>query len=521
MVNLKNKNVIMIVLDTHRFDRLGSYGYTRPTSPNLDSVASESLFFERAVAPGQWTIPSHASLFSGEVPAVHRTVQADDYLPNEFQTLAGRLSHAGVRTTGFCNNPLVGILQNGFTRGFDEFYNYCGVVPSTPEKEINDFWKPMRKLWTKYTQILRQLSYPIQNTFASPNEFFLGALRPLFVPLWTKAGNFKGMTARSIEETARFMEKIEKTRDGEQFIFLNLMETHLPYSPPAEFIKKFVPYYYETPEAEQFMRGFNRKAMQWLIPLVKPFDDLERATLSDMYDAEVAYQDHLLDRLIATLDTDYHRENTMVIFLADHGEMLGEHGFMGHGFGVYEELIHVPLFIRVPNAVAGKRIENRVSITQVFYTILDYFGFKTLSMPYADEIDVGSKSLLKMKAIGRSSAPTVISEAHAPENAIKIMNNHAKELISKHHADHTRYAVYQHDEKLIAVGDLSRALYNLAGDPGEGQPYQNAARIEELSIVLDKYLESAESRRSSASPRKISLKDELIQQRLRDLGYLE
>ena len=237
------------------------------------------------------------------------------------------------------------------------------------------------------------------------------------------------MTARSIEETARFMEKIEKTRDGEQFVFLNLMETHLPYSPPAEFIKKFVPYYYETPEAEQFMRGFNRKAMQWLIPLVKPFDDLERATLSDMYDAEVAYQDHLLDRLIATLDTDYHRENTMVIFLADHGEMLGEHGFMGHGFGVYEELIHVPLFIRVPSVVAGKRIENRVSITQVFYTILDYFGFKTLSMPYADEIDVGSKSLLKMKAIGRSSAPTVISEAHAPENAIKIMNNHAKELI--------------------------------------------------------------------------------------------
>ena len=109
-----DKNVIVVVLDTHRFDRMGSYGYNRPTTPNLDSIASESLFFERAIAPGQWTIPSHASLFSGEAPAVHRTLQADDALPREFQTLAGRLSAAGIRTTGFCNNPLVGIVQNGF-----------------------------------------------------------------------------------------------------------------------------------------------------------------------------------------------------------------------------------------------------------------------------------------------------------------------------------------------------------------------------------------------------------------------
>jgi len=521
MVNYKNKNVIMVVLDTHRYDRLGAYGYARPTSPNLDSLAAESMFFERAVAPGQWTIPSHASLFSGEVPAVHKTVQADDYLPIEFETLAGRLSSTGVRTTGFCNNPLVGIVQNGFTRGFDEFYNYCGVVPSTPQKEINDIWKPMRKLWAKYTQILRRLSYPIQNAFASPNEFFIGALRPLFVPLWTKAANFKGMTARSITETARFMEKIETSRDAGNFVFLNLMETHLPYSPPAEFIKTFVPYYHETPEAEQFMRSFNRKAMQWLIPLIKPFNDLEKTTLSGMYDAEVAYQDHLLAQLISTLNSSYHRENTMVIFLADHGEMLGEHGFMGHGFGVYEELIHVPLFIRVPDILSAKKIDKRVSITQLFYTILDFFGFDSLAMPYADEIDVGSKSFLRMKWMEDASPSYIISEAYAPENALKIMNSHAKELISRHHAEQTRYAVYHHDEKMLAVGDLSRVLYDLAGDPEEGRPYQNEARIGELSSILDKYLDLAETHQSGSSHRKISLKDELIQQRLRDLGYLE
>lgn len=521
MANFTNKNVVLVVLDTHRFDRIGAYGYSRPTTPNLDSFASESLFFERAIAPGQWTIPSHASLFSGEVPAVHGTLQADDALPKEFETLASRLTTMGVQTTGFCNNPLVGILQNGFKRGFENFYNYCGVVPSTPQKEIDDLWKPFRKLWSKYTQILRKLSYPIQNTFASPNEFFLGALRPLFVPMWTKAGNFKGMTARSIKETTSFIEEIGQKHKGGEFVFLNLMETHLPYSPPDEYVKKFVPHFYETPEAQHFMREFNRKAMQWLIPLAEPFTEIEARTLSDMYDAEVAYQDHLLAQLLAVLDSGYHRENTMVIFLADHGEMLGEHGYMGHGFGVHEELIRVPLFMRVPGFEKAKQVEKRVSITQVFYTVMDYFGTQSLAMPYGAEVDVRSQSLLRLANRAEAAPGCLVSEAYAPENAVRIMRKHHPELIDKFNAGLTHRAVYQGNEKMIAVEGLTKALYNLAGDPREGRPYQDEKRIQALSKMLDGYLELAMMRNRGSSRRKISLKDDLIQQRLRDLGYLE
>ncbi len=521
MKNQEFKNTVMVVLDTHRYDRLGSYGYHRPTTPNLDSFASESLFFKKAIAPGQWTIPSHASLFSGEAPAVHQTVQADDVLPKEFQTLASRLSAAGVNTTGFCNNPLVGVIQNGFKRGFDHFYNYCGAVPSTPQKQKDDLLQPLRKLWSKYTQLLRRLSYPIQNTFASPNEFFLAALRPLFVPLWTKAGNFKGMNARSIRDTSAFVSKIENDRDDQHFVFLNLMETHLPYAPPDNFVRQFVPYFYETPEAQRFMHNFNKKAMQWLIPLVEPFNEIEAATLSDMYDAEVAYQDHLLAQLLSALDTKYHRENTMVIFLADHGEMLGEHGYMGHGFGVHEELVRVPLFMRVPGLTQKNQVDQRVSITQVFHTVLDYFGFDSIKMPYASEVDVGCQSLLRVKSRANSLPKNVISEAFSPENAIRIMQRHHPDLIDQYKADVTHRAVYQEDEKMVAIEGYSKILYNLAGDPGESQFYQDENRIAALSQVLDAYLEISASRGSGSSRNKVSLKDELIQQRMRDLGYLE
>jgi len=512
----------MVVLDTHRFDRIGAYGYQRPTTPNLDSFASESLFFEQAIAPGQWTIPSHASLFSGEMPAVHKTLQADDVLPKEFQTLADRLSHAGIRTTGFCNNPLVGVLQNGFTRGFDQFYNYCGVVPSTPQKEQGWIWQPFRSLWSKYTQLLQRLSYPIQNAFASPNEFFLAALRPLFVPMWTRAGNFKGMTARSIRETANFVEQIERKNQGGHFVFLNLMETHMPYAPPDDFVKKFVPYFYETPEAQHFMRDFNRKAMQWLIPLVEPLSDIESTTLSYMYDAEVAYQDHLLSQLIDSVSSDYHRDNSMVIFLADHGEMLGEHGYMGHGFGLHEELIHVPLFLRIPELTGSQQIEQRVSITQLFYTILDFFGFETLAMPYAEEVDIQCRSLLQMTSREYCGPRRhLISEAYAPENALSIMHNHSPALIDQHKADATHRAVYNGDEKMVEIEGVSKVIFDLAGDPHEQNPYQNEVRIKKLSKILDAYMDVSETHRVGSQRRKISLKDDIIQQRLRDLGYIE
>jgi uncharacterized sulfatase len=455
------------------------------------------------------------------MPAVHRTLQADDALPREYQTLADRLSQVGIQTTGFCNNPLVGVIQNGFKRGFDKFYNYCGVVPSTPQKQIQDIWQPFRKLWSKYIQILQRLSYPIQNAFASPNEFFMGALRPFFVPMWTRAGNFKGMTERSIKDTAAFVSNIEGQKLGGHFVFLNLMETHLPYSPPDEFVRKFVPYFHETPDAQQFMRNFNKKAMQWLIPLVEPLSEVESATLSDMYDAEVAYQDHLLGELLESLDTKYHRDNSMVVFLADHGEMLGEHGYMGHGFGLHEELIRVPMFMRIPEMGKGISVDKRVSITQLFYTLLDYFGFESLTMPYVEDMDIRCRSLLRMSSQNYCGPKHVISEAYGPENAIKILEDHFPELINQYHADKTYRAVYDGNEKMIDVEGISQALYDLSGDPNEMYPYQDQTRIEKLAKLLDAYLETCETHQVDVKQQKISLQDDVVQQRLRDLGYIE
>ena len=108
-----------------------------------------------------------------------------------------------------------------------------------------------------------------------------------------------------------------------EFVFINLMETHLPFTPPDSFVEKFAPVHIENPEAKDFMALYNTRALDWLLPVDPPFSDLERTTLSQMYNAEVAYQDFLLRELLVTLDEPYHQENSLVIISSDHGELLG------------------------------------------------------------------------------------------------------------------------------------------------------------------------------------------------------
>jgi arylsulfatase A-like enzyme len=134
----RKPDILLIILDTLRRDRLSIYGHQRPTSPGFDEFASQSTLFERAVAPSQWTIPAHSSLFTGLYPTAHGVIEAYGQLSPAHPTLAEILQVGGYHTIAFCNNPLVGALDNGLQRGFDQFYNYASAVPNRPNDAQND-----------------------------------------------------------------------------------------------------------------------------------------------------------------------------------------------------------------------------------------------------------------------------------------------------------------------------------------------------------------------------------------------
>ena len=161
----KHTDIVLIVLDTLRADRLSCYGYKRQTTPFLDAFADSSTLFERAIVPGQWTIPSHASLFTGEYPTTHMATQIYDKLGKDTVTLAELLRNGGYKTVGFCNNPLLGVVDNDLDRGFDEFYNYGGALPNYPEI-LQSRPRMWGRLAERYTRLMRRITAPIQNQFA-------------------------------------------------------------------------------------------------------------------------------------------------------------------------------------------------------------------------------------------------------------------------------------------------------------------------------------------------------------------
>ena len=519
-------NIVFVVLDTHRRDRFGCYGYPRGTTPNLDAFAQEATVFENAIAPAQWTIPSHASMFSGEPTSTHMTVQSGDVLDRRFKTLAEHLCANGYRTIGFCNNPLVGVINNGFKRGFETFYNYGGAIPSVPAKPSRRVFAPLSAVWERYTQLLRKIAYPIQNAFANSSRIFAAALNPFWVPLWTRFARFKGDTPGSIRDVTDFIkQQMSECQEQPYFLFFNLMETHLPFSAPDRFVRGFAPSVLEKRAARDFMRSFNTHAARWITPMDGPFPELEAQVLSEMYDAEVAYQDELLAEFLAVLDLPEHRANTMVVFVADHGEMLGEHQLMGHAFGVYQELIHVPLFVRFPGQMTGCRISDPVCATRLFHTVLDVAGIQAYETAYSPAVDVRSQSLVRQAETPGKPQPVVFSEAYAPDFALTIVRAHRPDLIEAAGCRATRWAVYEDRYKLIHVENACDELFSLDTDPLElcgRRDGAAAGRIEQMEVQLGVFLEKARSRQPKNWKRKkANLDNEMVRQRLRDLGYIE
>jgi uncharacterized sulfatase len=522
----RKPNIVFVVLDTHRWDRLGCYGYPRRTSPNLDAFAQGATLFENAIAPAQWTIPSHASMFTGEPPSVHLTLQANDVLPASFTPLAERLRGVGYRTIGFCNNPLVGVLNNGLRRGFEAFHNYGGAIPSGRSRPATRLLKPLSRLGDVMGGLLRRLTSPIQNAFANSAGLFRGALDPFWVRIWTRVANFKGNTSRSIQDVVHYVEdSLSQRHAGPHFLFLNLMETHAPYSVPWRYARRFAPLSKRNREARRFLRYFNAQALDWFTPLENPLSLIEGKALSQIYDAEVAYQDHLLEELLAVLDEGERRQDTMVVFVADHGEMLGEHQFMGHGFGVYQELIRVPLLTRLPGQGEGNRVIVPVSTQRLFHTLLDVAGVEEVETADGRPLSVEEESLTRVAGNGGDDGSVVFSEAYAPEFALKAMETRKPGVIERMHCRSTYRAAIDRMHKLVDIEGVGEELFSLAADSEEEDLLSKDARdqrAEDLRARLKGFLQDAMARRPRLRGRQTADADDAaLRQRLRHLGYME
>ncbi|MBU89916.1 hypothetical protein CMO94_00110 [Candidatus Woesearchaeota archaeon] len=317
-------NVVFITLDTVRADHLSLYGYYLNTSPNIDNLAKDSVVFDNAVSPSPWTLPSHASFFSGKYLFNHNATIANQHLDNTETTLAEILRAKGYNTAGFVGGPYTK-KKYGIGQGFETY------------KDRIDFFE--------YVQTFNNwgITYII-------TEFFPGVYKIL------GSDGF-----RSSEDLNKdIFAWLDKNSKQSFFMFINYFDAHDPYNLGSEFRDQFVNETKKYPDIDL-----------WNFERYKSISEDTIYHLSRLYDTEIFFLDYHLGKFVNKLDELGIKNNTIIIITADHGEEFYDHGGFLHTQTLYEEVIHVPLIIYYPKEFKSKSIHNRVEAMAIFPTILD------------------------------------------------------------------------------------------------------------------------------------------------------
>jgi arylsulfatase A-like enzyme len=333
-------NVLLIVLDTVRADHIGVYGYTRPTTPTLDKLATRSVVFKQAYATAPWTFASHASMMTGRWP---REVLSDRYAPlaAATPTLAEFLFEKGYDTAGIVANTFYCSYYTGLDRGFAHYRDIpVTVINALATTAIGSL-------------VMDRLDVIILRSDPENPRPRLHVYR-------------KDADAVNHE----FLEWFDSSerRDRPFFAFLNYFDAHDPYILPEGAPQRF--------GAGAQTGRTKRILLNWWIATEKNFvtSDLI-AMLHECYDSCLSDLDHRLAELLDDLDRRHALDNTYVVVTSDHGEAFGEHGLFLHGGSLYQDQLHVPLLILGPKGVpAGRSITAPASLRDLPATIVDLIG---------------------------------------------------------------------------------------------------------------------------------------------------
>ncbi len=466
-------DVVLLVLDTVRAMNVSAYGYERKTTRHFDALAREGALFLDATSPATWSLPSHASLFTGRYPSSHGAHAEHTYLDDRFPTLAQVFQQNGYET--FCITANAWISDGlGLTRGF-------GFQDESLKNEGG-----------------AGLGF----------SFIHRLLDRLGLQEGDKGGD---KVVSSFEAWAR-ARPLEGSRPA--FVFLNLIEAHFPYHQlPHENLFLFTDRSY----AELRAISIDLLGAQFG-GAAQPIEKVQEPT-RDMYDGGVVYSDVLLDRIAGALRERGSFDRTIFVVLADHGEILGERGgFFGHGPSLYQEAVGVPLIVRYPPRVPpATRIETPVSTLGVYATIMD---LAELEPP--PTLQVASLVPL-IQGDGVSAGGPILAELHSADS----MGIGRIELDDPQMKGDRRYRLLRDgDLKLVSTSLGQDLLYDLATDPGETRDIaaerpealrEMRARMESVSARLNLPALDAPLAVGEDAPEL----DEATRDRLRALGYME
>lgn len=443
--SIEIKHVILFTVDTLRYDVLSCSGNMTFQTPGIDGIASGSIIYDNAYSSSSWTLPSFASLFTGVSPAAHLTTKLKSRLPPAFTTLAEYMRRKGYYTAAIGDNPILALESNNICRGFT-YYNF----------------------------------FPKRSLRNSVGEFILKKyFRKYFV-----------LDASTEEMTAIAQKWISVNINKPFFLWIHYLDPHIPYNPPERFISdKKTPEKYENTFND--LKGIRTGRLK--------LSEEEKKWAKSLYEAEVRYVDENVGRLSETLKELNIYDDSLIIFTSDHGEEFWEHNGFEHGHTMYNELIHIPLMIKLPQAENAGKVEKNVTLASLFSTVLKLCQINS-------EAEMYSASPLPLKKNDEPAYREVIFSSG------NLYFEPKESIIDK-------------ELKLIISKDSGKKeLYDIIEDPLEKTSFAESLPLEtsKLGNLITRHYANAmkiKKKLNLDNPENTEI-DAETQKRLKSLGYL-
>lgn len=396
-------NIILITISTFRVDHVSCFGYQRDTTPNFDTFCESNILFLNAFATSSWAMPTHGSIFTSLYPGVHGATHIDKSLNDKWNTLAEILGANGYYCVGFCCNPRLGAAQ-GFAQGFDFYDDYSVEI------------------------MLNSVAFEGNESFDTN----------------------KKRTNDLINDAA--IRWLQNNTHKPFFMFLHYYDNHWDYLPPEPYNKLYDPDYQGSIDGTEIAKE----------PLFSnPPDEKDIEHIIALYDGEVKQTDNDLGEMLTFLKNSGLMADSIVIVMGDHGEQFYEHGHTSH-HGIFEELIHIPMAVSIPNKSKKiRKINSLVSQVDILPTILDY-----LELPVPDRCQ------------GNSLKPVIEGNKEAVHDF--IFAEYTGGAVPESFA--VRSARYKYTEQ-----ESESFMYELLNDPGEQckiLPYNFLQEVWELQKSL-------------------------------------
>jgi len=479
-------NVLIVLWDTVRADHLTPYGYDKPTTPYLGQWAeNHGVVFENALSPAMWTVPSHASMFTGLMASSHGAGYDWRWLDHHHTTFAEWFQQNGWATYAFSANPNLSTGRVNLLQGFEH-----------ADLSWARQWKGKVNRNTRKKLLKKDRSTEISPAYrGGATSTFSYNAGPV-----TEEAFVKWLDGRT-------------SKDKPWFVYLNYMEAHKPRVPSVKSRRKIAD---DDTIRLGLATDLTLKSQLEYSYYLKEYSEAELKAVEAVYDATLVDLDEATAALFEALRERGELENTIVVFTSDHGEALGEQHLFGHRHGVYQTLVHVPLILSYPGVLDAGRVSERVSNLDIYSTVCDLAGIGKPESPM-------SRGNL-LASVGQA-AQSVFTESISID---RLGWDKIRKWYPDNFDDDPRARMFKSvvhgDWKLILGSDGKKELYNLADDALEQKnlAVSEPNRLTEMEAQIEHWREgivpyTPELRTEEDTPK---VDSDMMKEQLKMLGYL-